>query len=120
LLRLRQKDPELFLRGSYVPLHVEGPRWTRVVAFARDHGERGLITIVPRFVATLVQTDNGWPVTDAVWQDTVVRIPDSFAGGRLWNLITGETPLIIRSNGDVTVGLGNVLRTCPIAVLTRA
>ena len=34
LLRLRQNDPQLFLHGSYVPLHVEGPRWARVVAYA--------------------------------------------------------------------------------------
>ena len=116
LLRLRQSDPHLFLHGSYMPLHVEGPRWARVVAFARFHDNRGLLTVVSRLSTNLLNADHGWPVTDAVWQDTVVRIPDSFAQG-LRNVVTGESPAITRTESGLTVGIGDVLRTCPIAVL---
>jgi len=120
LLRLRQKDPELLLHGSYVPLHVEGPRWARVVAYARDHGNRGLITIAPRLVANFLHAEHGWPVSDIVWHDTVVRIPDAFTTRGLRNVITGESPVIDRSPSGVTLAVGDVLRTCPIAVLVSA
>jgi (1->4)-alpha-D-glucan 1-alpha-D-glucosylmutase len=120
LLRLRKNDPQLLLHGSYAPLHVEGPRWARVVAYARYYEGRGLITIVPRLVATLGHIDHGWPIADTVWQDTAVRIPDSFAAGTLRNAITGETPSITRSDGGVAIDVGNVLRTCPVAVLVSS
>ncbi len=120
LLRQRQNDPQLFLHGSYVPLHVEGPRWARVVAYARYHDARGLITIVPRLAANLVDGDHGWPITQPVWQDTVVRIPDSIAAGGLRNVITGESPAIVRSASGLTLAVGEALRTCPVAALVNA
>jgi hypothetical protein len=52
-----------------------------------------------------------------VWQDTVVRIPDSFAEGGLRNVITGGWPSIDRSASGATLAVGDVLRTCPVAVL---
>jgi (1->4)-alpha-D-glucan 1-alpha-D-glucosylmutase len=118
LLRHRQRDPELFLRGSYMPLHVEGPRWARVVAFARYYERRGLITIVPRLVANLA-AEHGWPTGDAVWEDTEVRIPD-LALGTLRNLITGEALSPVRADGGLILRLSDVLRTCPIGVLAHS
>jgi (1->4)-alpha-D-glucan 1-alpha-D-glucosylmutase len=120
LLRLRQKDPHLFLHGSYMPLHVEGARWARVVAFARFHDNRGLITVVPRLAASLVTVDHGWPITDAVWQDTVVRIPNSITARGLRNVVTGESPPIHRSESGLTIAVGDILRACPIAVFVNA
>jgi hypothetical protein len=46
-----------------------------------------------------------------------VRIPDSFAPGGLRNVVTGEWPALTRRESGLTVGVGDVLRTCPIAVL---
>jgi (1->4)-alpha-D-glucan 1-alpha-D-glucosylmutase len=117
LLRRRQADPQLFLQGSYVPLHVEGSRWPRVVAFARYYERRGIMTIVPRLVANLVAADHGWPVGDAAWEDTVIRVPDSFAMEPARNLITGETLSAVPADGGATFRLADILRTCPIGVL---
>jgi hypothetical protein len=55
-----------------------------------------------------------------VWQDTVVRIPDSFAQGGLRNVVTGESPSVNQSESGVTIAVGDVLRTCPIAALINA
>jgi (1->4)-alpha-D-glucan 1-alpha-D-glucosylmutase len=117
LLRWRQSDRRLFLQGSYMPLHVEGPRWARVVAYARYYENRGLITVVPRLAANFGTVDHGWPISETVWQDTAVRIPDSFADGTLRNVITGESAAVVRSESGVTLALGAVLRTFPIAVV---
>lgn len=120
LLRRRQADPQLFLQGSYVPLHVEGPRWPRVVAFARYYERRGIMTIVPRLVANLGAADHGWPVGDAAWEDTVIRMPDSVAMGPVRNLITGETLSAVPADGATTLRLADILRTCPIGVLEHS
>ena len=117
LLRLRQREPGLLLHGSYVPLMVEGARSARVVAYARGYEDRVLITIVPRLVAGMVYAEHGWPITDTVWHDTVVRLPGNLAAPRLRNAVTGDVPSIVAADGEPTVALGDVLRVCPVAVL---
>jgi (1->4)-alpha-D-glucan 1-alpha-D-glucosylmutase len=117
LLRLREREPRLVLDGNYVPLIVDGARSARVVAFARRYEDRVLITIVPRLVAGMVHAEQGWPITDAVWQDTVVRLPGNLATARLRNAITGDVASIVAADGAPTVAVGEVLRNCPVAVL---
>ena len=47
LLKLRQSNPPLFAEGSYQPLAVDGPEAEAVCAFARLHGDAGLVVAVP-------------------------------------------------------------------------
>jgi len=47
LLRLRHSNPRLFAEGSYQPLAVDGPEAEAVCAFARLHGDAGLVVAVP-------------------------------------------------------------------------
>ena len=54
-LRARRADPDLYLRGDYVPLPVAGTRAAHVFAFARAFGTgRAVVAIVPRLTATLL------------------------------------------------------------------
>ena len=36
-MEFRRENPELFMRGDYLPLKVIGPRANHIVAFARVH-----------------------------------------------------------------------------------
>ena len=47
LLKLRQSNPRLFAEGSYQPLAVDGREAEAVCAFARLHGDAGLVVAVP-------------------------------------------------------------------------
>ena len=47
LLKLRHSNPRLFAEGSYQPLAVDGPEAEAVCAFARLHGDAGLVVAVP-------------------------------------------------------------------------
>ena len=47
LLKLRQSNPRLFAEGIYLPLAVAGPEAEAVCAFARLHGDAGLVVAVP-------------------------------------------------------------------------
>jgi (1->4)-alpha-D-glucan 1-alpha-D-glucosylmutase len=51
LLKLRQSNPELFAEGRYQPLAVEGAEAEAVCAFARLHGDTGLVVAVPLYGA---------------------------------------------------------------------
>lgn len=54
LLQLREKAPELFERGTYIPLAVNGTKANHLIAFARkEESGRSLIVILPRFLAGL-------------------------------------------------------------------
>lgn len=47
--------PELFAKGSYEPVAVEGRSASRVVAFLRHHGPDGVLTVVPRLPRALIK-----------------------------------------------------------------
>jgi (1->4)-alpha-D-glucan 1-alpha-D-glucosylmutase len=116
-LGVRRRDPELFLRGGYVPLELDGSRSGRALAFARVFERRALLTIVPRLTVPFVSADRGWPLAEAVWQETVLHIGPEVAAGRLRNLITGEVHDVHRVDGTGIVALADILRTCPVAIL---
>ena len=61
-LRLRRSDPDLFLRGEYVPLDAAVTVSGGIVAFARTLDERALITIAPRLTASLASDVQPFPV----------------------------------------------------------
>ncbi|ANI54494.1 malto-oligosyltrehalose synthase [Pseudomonas sp. DR 5-09] len=75
VLRLRADHTELFRQGSYQALEVLGSQAHNVLAFAREHGERRIIVIVPIRCATLLE-NSAVPMVDALrWGDTRVVLP---------------------------------------------
>jgi len=75
VLRLRADHTELFRQGSYQALEVLGSQAHNVLAFAREHGERRIIVIVPIRCSTLLE-NSAVPMVDALrWGDTRVVLP---------------------------------------------
>ncbi|CAN5685417.1 hypothetical protein BH10PSE6_BH10PSE6_39790 [soil metagenome] len=54
-LALRAAMPELFAKGSYEPVAVEGGATGRVVAFLRRHGPDCVLTVIPRLPRALIK-----------------------------------------------------------------
>ena len=67
LLHLRRENPELFREGNYEPLDFGGAFADCAIGFARRHGERAIIVIVPRLSSHV-----GFPPVGDRWQDTHV------------------------------------------------
>jgi (1->4)-alpha-D-glucan 1-alpha-D-glucosylmutase len=80
VLDARRACPELFARGDYAPLLVDGPRAAHVIAFARRRGDALMIAIVPRLPFVLLQSCDSIVIPPAVWQGTSVRLPTGMAG----------------------------------------
>jgi Maltooligosyl trehalose synthase len=108
LLQLRRDDPELFARGEYHALQVDGARKDHVFAFARTHEGRSCIVIVPRWTAKLMDAVNELPVGDRVWGDTRINA----SAMRMSDVFTEREVAI---EGGVSVA--SVLSEFPVAVL---
>lgn len=109
-LAARRARHELFRRGNYLPLEVEGRSGSNVIAFARRMGAEWAITVSPRFPASLVQPEM-LPLGEGVWGDTrVVLPPDAPAS---WvEAIAGRK---LASKGELLVS--DVLMSFPVALL---
>jgi (1->4)-alpha-D-glucan 1-alpha-D-glucosylmutase len=65
LLAWRRALGEVFSRGGYLPLTVEGPHRDHVVAFARVHGEDAAVLVAGRLFAPLTDGGRQFPRRDA-------------------------------------------------------
>ena len=75
VLERRQRFPELFLRGDYLPLQVLGKHADRVLAFARRHDDQHAVVIVPRLAARLLGGQAQPLIPAQNWDDTRVLLP---------------------------------------------
>jgi (1->4)-alpha-D-glucan 1-alpha-D-glucosylmutase len=111
-LNLRQKYPDLFDGGKYIPLVVEGFRSQNICAFIRKSKDAAAVVIAPHLVANILGQDASVPVGEAVWGDTAVVVPE---GLTLANLFTGAS---LKLSGRLSVA--EALRDFPVALLTTA
>jgi (1->4)-alpha-D-glucan 1-alpha-D-glucosylmutase len=117
-LRLRREDPDLFLRGSYVPLAGHGPREAHVLAFARHLEDRTVVVVAPRLWAGFVREACAVP-DGSLWSQTVLEGPIRLLTGTFRNLLGGGE---IRAEGRGRLGtipLARVLDRFPVALLER-
>jgi len=104
-LRLRRDDPDLFLRGDYVPLAAEGAHADRVVAFARRLDRRALVCVVPRRALGILDQAGGAP-----WEGRVA-LPQGFPRDLL-DAVTGARR---RQGGQLD--LADLFGGFPVALL---
>jgi (1->4)-alpha-D-glucan 1-alpha-D-glucosylmutase len=88
LLWARREHPELFARGSYRSLVVEGPASDRVLAFVREHRGQRLVVAVARHTAPWLAGSSAPAIPAEHWVGTTVHLP----GGR-WTGLLAEGEL---------------------------
>ncbi|HXH46090.1 MAG TPA: malto-oligosyltrehalose synthase [Bradyrhizobium sp.] len=99
LLALRNRLPDIFVRGGYQPLEVRGAHADHVIAFARTHGRAAAIVVVARQFAPFTQGGRDWPA------------PQEFDGAVD---ITGYTGTGLEGN---ELPLAQALPDLPVAVI---
>jgi len=60
VLEIRKQYADLFLKGEYIPLEIDGTLNKHVIAFARKFGELWTITAVPRFSREFIEQGHHW------------------------------------------------------------
>jgi maltooligosyltrehalose synthase len=114
VLSVRGASCELFDRGDYRPLEIEGPRAQHVVAFARITGKTCSTTVVPRLPYRLLGDTDALMIPASSWQGTRIRLPNQLTGRTVRNAITNEPvgPL------DSTLPVDRALAEFPVALFT--
>ena len=79
-LHLRNRQPETFSHGTYIPLEVIGSKARHICAFARKRNNRAIIVVAPRFCQTLLAGRQALPLGLEVWDDTTITLPPQLAG----------------------------------------
>jgi len=115
LLRFRRANPEVFQWGAYEALATEGTRRDHLFGFARVHGPRRVLVVVPRLVATLLPDADVPPLGERVWGDTRVM---ASAGPTVYRNILTDRCIPARVDGDRAVlQAADVFELFPIAFL---
>ncbi|MGZ3480379.1 MAG: malto-oligosyltrehalose synthase, partial [Myxococcaceae bacterium] len=108
MLRLRQARPELFRRGAYEPVEVDGIAAARALAFARRLGDEAVVVAAPRLVTRALRAGLG-----PVYGSTRMRLPPELAGRRFRNVVTGVRVQPLEGG----LALGPLFTDFPVAVL---
>ncbi len=120
-LQARAEWREAFEHGTYVPLASSGARRDSVFAFARQAGDRAVVTIAPRLIASLVPDTPAPPIGRGVWGDTRISLA-AIAGSmhRFREAFTGAAVQPEMVDGVATLSIATVLERFPVAVLLPA
>jgi len=110
LLKLRNREQELFLQGSFSPLPVYGKYKNNIISYLRAYNNKIFITVVPRFCTELVEI-NQFPLGAEVWENTFIKIPKNI-GYTGWDLINEQSVRLIE-----LTPVGNILKYFPTAVI---
>ncbi|HEU5056641.1 MAG TPA: malto-oligosyltrehalose synthase [Kofleriaceae bacterium] len=108
-LRARRAEPDLFLRGEYLPLTASGHAAAHLVGFARRHQGAWLVCAVPRLAARLAA---GFPLGARTWRDTALALPPE-APGEWMDLTNGA---VLRAAGGA-LRAADLFRSLPVALL---
>ena len=119
LLTLRRAMPDLFARGSYLPLEGTGPQAAHVCAFLREWGETMVIVVVPRLVVGLTKAKERPPIGTEVWGETWLSLPAAAADARFRNRLTGELLSPKAHKNAHALPMAAICASFPVALLER-
>ncbi len=109
-LKARCENLDIFHKGAYLPLEVSGKFKDHIIAFARQDGNKMIVTIAPRFFTSLIQPGEN-PLGQKVWDDTSLKLPAE-ASSAWKDAITDQ---VIKTDG--TLLIGEALQHFPVALL---
>ncbi|MFH1926380.1 MAG: malto-oligosyltrehalose synthase [Chloroflexota bacterium] len=112
-MRFRSENATIFQYGEYLPIQVSPNMREHIYAFGRCHEKEWALTVVSRLTTKLVSADE-FPL-GPVWGQSRLFLHRN--APRNWrNILTGEEIDIKEGNG---LAVSEVLRTCPVALMTN-
>ena len=112
-LAVRKNSPDLFQKGDYQPLEIQGAFKDNVIAFARTYEKQFIITVAPRFFTDIISEDQ-LPLGETVWKDTSVVLDNKFSQN-MTNCITGKS-----LHAEDKIYLAQALQDFPACLLCSA
>ena len=110
LLNERKQNAELFSKGDYIPLTVEGELKKNVLAFARKFENTWYVVAVPLHLAT-VCTEQKKEILSTDWQNTCIILPEE-APAEYEHLFSKT-----KENHQKEIAVKDIFKSLPLAVL---
>lgn len=114
LLRLRSQYPALFAEGDYRPLQVVGDREAHVLGFMREQDRQGVLVVVPRLPANLLEGTTLPHIPAENWSDSRLQVTPAMQGE--WRDVLSNASLRL---DEGTLPISELLGAFPVAVLAR-
>ncbi|MGM0377381.1 MAG: malto-oligosyltrehalose synthase, partial [Bacteroidota bacterium] len=111
LLRHRKQNPDLFAKGTYIPLKVRGIHKKHILAFARHYKNTWHVTIIPVFISQFEKHGKRVAPHDIEWKNTRVTLPDE-APSEWVNIFTGRP---CSMEGEIAIS--EVMESAPVGLL---
>jgi maltooligosyltrehalose synthase len=112
-LAVRRARPELFARGDYMPLAVEGPAADHIIAFARRQEGAVALTVACRLPARLLGANDGIVIPASAWGATRLSLPPGLAATKLCDVIAVDEFVFEEEYAPIS----RVLSKLPVALL---
>jgi malto-oligosyltrehalose synthase/4-alpha-glucanotransferase len=107
LAETRKQDPDLFSRGIYLPVEVEGRLKDHVMAFVREYKRDWILVVVPLHTASM---EYKLSFSDIDWSDTYITMP-VFASSA-FSVLSNEKIRV-----DDEIPLNKLFNQLPFAIL---
>ena len=114
VLDLRMAHPQLFRRGDYLPLEVQGEHADKVLAFARIANGQRAIVVVPRLASSLLGTASTPLIPAQNWGNTQLILPFAESTAHWTGLFASRAVSPTRA-----LKLREVLAQCPVNLLIQ-
>lgn len=118
LLKFRRQWPEVFAKGAYFPLQVEGDKAQHLVAFVRQHQDELLLVAAAINFAGLISCPEQFHELD--WSDTSLLLPTALSGINFCltdQLGSGSVHTVhVGADGVAKISLDRIFSDLPAAV----
>ncbi|NIR50836.1 malto-oligosyltrehalose synthase [candidate division KSB1 bacterium] len=108
-LQTRNRYLDVFQQGAYVPIETGGRFKDHILAFGRNHENKWAITVVPRFLTSLIENHQD-PLGFEVWDDTHIMSPEGVTTWR--NAITE-----MKTDGQGLLQAGDLFKHFPVVLI---
>jgi (1->4)-alpha-D-glucan 1-alpha-D-glucosylmutase len=117
LLQHRRARPDLYARGTYIPLEAAGEKRDHVVALARVRDGEASIAMAGRFFYRLTRPSRT-SLAPACWGDTLITLRKEVPAGRYRDIFTYRI-FEVGYGDNLTLDAKDVLAPLPIALLEK-
>jgi len=115
-LQARKRWPELFSAGEYAPALSFGTHEASLFAFHRSQGAESAVVAVPRLSVRL-NFDGEFPLGEAAWEDSGIRLANVKPGTQYQNAFTGATVTTTDRDGETVLMAADLFADFPVALL---
>ena len=108
LLTLRNRLPDVFLKGDYRPIEVSGPHRDEILVYAREYAQDAIIVACGRFFARATRGGRFWP--SGADYDATVHVSEMQS---LDDILNGTT----RHSSNGALPIRQLFHNLPVSIL---